>query len=222
MQKRKKGDSTLRTFFPISQYMAAVLIALCYPRLTETVWLLPNITGHRAWLLLWVVVLLGLSVLMDRAHLKAYYRDLWEIENKVKNGNLPRSTLLAIGVPLMLIVDFVAIAHLYLSYFKSGAGSLEGQLLIQHTAAMAIGMVLWIYGRFLPKIPHRSIWGLRTKTTMADQLAWGKAHLKAVPWACISGAIAFAAAAFLPVLPGFTVSVICCIAAFIGMFASAK
>lgn len=222
MLKRKKGAATLQTFFPVSQYMAAVLIALCYPHLKETVWLLPGVEGQRLWFMLWVAVLLGLSVLMDRAYLKAYYRDLWEMENKVKNSNLNRSTLLALGVPLMLIVDIVAIAHLYLAYFKSGANPLPEQLLIQHTASMAIGMVLWIYGRFLPKIPHKSIWGLRTRSTMADQLVWGKAHLKAVPWACGTGLIALTSASIFSISLSFILSVVCCITAFIAMFAAAK
>lgn len=222
MQKTKKVRLTLNTFFPISQYVAAVLIALSYPRLQENTWLLPDVYGCRAWLMLWVAALLGVSVLMDRAHLKAYYRDLWEIENKVPHGNMNRSTLLAIGVPLMFILDAVAIVHLYFSYFKGGENPLSDVSLIQHTAAMAIGMVLWIYGRFLPKIPHKSIWGIRTKATMADKLAWGKAHLKAVPWACGCGLIALIAASLLPVQAGASVSIVCCIIAFSGMFFAAK
>jgi len=222
MQRRKKGAATLQNFFPVSQYLAAVLIALSYPRLKETTWLLPGTEGHRIWLMLWVAVLLGLSVLLDRMHLKAYYRDLWEIENKVPNGNLNRSTLLALGVPLMFVVDGAAIAHLYLSYFKSGANVLSDQLMIQHTAAMAVGVVLWIYGRFLPKIPHKSIWGIRTQKTMADQLEWGKAHLKAVPWTCGAGAVALAAGSLLPAQFGLAVAAVCCVAAFSGMFASAR
>ena len=222
MQKTKKGKLTLNTFFPISQYLAAAVIALCYPQLSKQTWLLPIAVGSRAWMMLWLPVLLGLSALMDRAYLKAYYRDLWEIENKVKNGNMNRSTLLALGVPMMLIVDAVAIAHFYLSYFKGGAGTLSGTPLTMHTAAMAIGAVLWIYGRLLPKIPHQSLWGIRTQTTMADQLAWGKAPLTAMPWACAGGAAALAAGTFLPPQAAFVVAAVCGAAAFVGMFRSAK
>ena len=222
MPKRKKGSETLQRFFPIAQYLAAVLIALCYPRLKETTWLLPGVEGPRIWLMLWVIVLLGLSYLMDRAYLRAYYRDLVEIQNKVPNGNLNRSTLLALGVPMMFVVDAVAIAHLYLSYFRSGAAPVNDVALNQHTVAMAIGMVLWIYGRLLPKIPHKSIWGIRTKATMADQLAWGKAHLKAVPWVCGAGAAALIAASVLSGTLSFILSAIFCVVAFIGMFAAAK
>ena len=222
MQKPKKTSRTLQQFFPVSQYMAAVLIALSYPRLNERTWLLPETEGTRLWLMLWVVLLLGLSMLLDRAHLKAYYRDLLEIKNKVPHGNLNRSTLLALCVPLMLVVDGIAIAHLYLSYFKSGANTLSEPLLIQHTAAMAVGVVLWIYGRFLPQIPHRSIWGIRTQKTMADQLVWGKAHIKAVPWVCGAGAVALAAGSILPVQISLAIAVVCCVVAFVGMFISAK
>lgn len=222
MQKAKKGKLTLNTFFPISQYLAAAVIALCYPQLNHRTWLLPSVSGSRAWMMLWLPVLLGISMLMDRAYLKAYSRDLWEIENKIKNGNLNRSTLLALGVPMMLILDAVAIAHFYVSYFKGGVSPLSGTPMTMHTAAMAIGVVLWIYGRFLPKIPHRSIWGLRTQTTMADRLAWGKAHLKAVPWACTGGAAALIAGVFLPPQAAFAAAVLCCAAAFVGMFLAAK
>jgi len=222
MQKTKKGKLTLNTFFPISQYLAAAVIALCYPQLSKQTWLLPIAVGSRAWMMLWLAVLLGISVLMDRAYLKAYYRDLWEMENKVKNGNMNRSTLLALGVPLMLILDAVAIAHFYLSYFKGGASAIAGTPVTLHTAAMAVGTVLWIYGRFLPKIPYRSIWGIRTKTTMADQLAWGRAHLKAMPWLCTGGAAALAAGTFLPPQAAFVTAAACCAAAFAGMFLAAK
>ena len=222
MQKAKKGKLTLNTFFPISQYAAAVLIALSYPRLQENTWLLPQIYGCRAWLMLWVAVLLGVSILLDRAHLKAYYRDLWEIEHNVKNGNMNRSTLLALSVPLMLILDAVAVVHLYFSYFKGGENPLSDVLLIQHTAAMAIGMVLWIYGRLLPKIPYQSIWGIRTKSTMADKLAWGKAHLKAAPWTCGCGLVTLIAASLFSVQAGLIISIALCLIAFAGMFSAAK
>ena len=43
---------------------------------------------------------------------------------------------------LKLILDAVAIAHFYVSYFKGGENPLSDVSLIQHTAAMAIGMVL--------------------------------------------------------------------------------
>ncbi len=222
MPKRKKGSETLQHFFPVAQYLAAVLIALCYPRLNETTWLLPGVEWPRIWLMLWVIALLGLSYLMDRAYLKAYYRDLVEIQNKVPNGNLNRSTLLALGVPLMFVVDAVAIAHLYLSYFRSNTAPVSDIALNQHTVAMAVGMVLWIYGRLLPKIPYKSIWGIRTKATMADQLVWGKAHLKAVPWLCGSGAAALMAASVFSGTLSFILSALFCVVAFIGMFAAAK
>lgn len=212
----RKGRWTLQTFFPVTQYMAAVLIALSYPRLSETTWLLPGVTGSRAWLMLWVPALLGVAVLMDRAHLRAYQRDLWELEHKTPHGNMNRSTLLAIGVPCLFVLDAVAVAHLYLSYFRGGPGTADASAQAQQTAALAVGIVLWIYGRFLPKLPFESVWGIRTRRTLADTRAWGSAHLKATPWFCACGAAALAAGVFLPPLPGLCAAVVCCAVALAG------
>lgn len=210
MKYRKKGKLTLNTFYPIAQYMAVVMVALSYPRLSPVTWLLPGITGPRAVMLLWVAALLGVDALMDRAYLRAYRKDLWELENKVPHGGMNRSTLLAIDVPCLFLLDIAAIAHLYLSYFRGGAGACEGMALSMHTGAMAVGCVLMIYGRLLPRLPFGSIWGLRTKATLKDQTAWGKAHLKAEPWFCACGGAALAAGMLLQPAPALAVAAGCC------------
>ena len=208
MKYRKKGKLTLNTFYPIAQYMAVVMIALSYPRLSPVTWLLPGVTGPRAAIMLWAAALLGVDVLMDRAYLRAYRKDLWELENKVAHGGMNRSTLLAIGVPCLFILDIAAIAHLYLCYFRGGAGGSAG--LSMHTGAMAVGCVLLIYGRLLPRLPFGSIWGMRTKATLKDQLSWGKAHLKAAPWFCACGGAALVAGTFFSPAPALAVAAACC------------
>ena len=47
MKYRKKGKLTLNTFYPVAQYMAVVMVALSYPRLSPVTWLLPGVTGPR-------------------------------------------------------------------------------------------------------------------------------------------------------------------------------
>ena len=194
---RKKGRITLEGLYPVAKYMGAAFVAISYPRLPKQLWILPGFSAHRAVLLLWVAALLLAAVLMDRAWLKAYHRDLIEIRSKVKNGNLNRSTLLAIGVPLLFIADAAAIAHLYVCLHHTGMPVLSGQMVNAATGLMAAGMVLWIYAQFLPRIPFGSIWGIRTAKTMADQQAWGLAHLAAVRWVCLAGAVLMILGAFI-------------------------
>lgn len=194
---RKKGRITLDGLFPVAKYMGAAFVAICLPRLPGQLWLLPGLTASRAWLLVWVAVLLGSAMLMDRAWIRAYHRDLIEIRNKVKNGNLNRSTLLALGVPLLFLADLAAIAHLYLCLYHSGMTTLTGQMVNLATGLMAAGMVLWIYGQLLPRIPFGSIWGIRTAKTMADQQTWGLVHLVAVRWVCLAGAVLMILGAFI-------------------------
>lgn len=195
--ERKMGRITLEGLYPVAKYMGAAFMAISYPRLPRQLWILPGLTAHRAVLLLWVILLLGAAVLMDRAWLKAYHRDLIEIRQKVKNGNLNRSTLLALGVPCLFLADLAAIAHLYVCLYHSGMAVLTGPAVTAATGLMAAGMVLWVYGQLLPRIPFGSIWGIRTAKSMADQRAWGLVHLAAVRWVCLAGAVLMILGAFI-------------------------
>ncbi|MDO4484848.1 MAG: hypothetical protein Q4C54_10640 [Clostridia bacterium] len=194
---RKRGRITLEGMYPWAKYMGAAFIALSIPRMPGSIWLIPGITGSRLWLMAWVVLLLGAAILMDRAWLKAYTKDVYEIRHNIKNGNLNRSTLLAIGVPLMFIADIGAIVHMYFCLYRSGMAVQAGSTVTAATVLMAAGMVLWIYGQLLPRIPFGSIWGIRTKQSLSDTAAWGQVHLSCVKWFCLAGAVLMLAGLFI-------------------------
>ena len=84
MNKRfKKGRLTLHTFYPITKYMGAFLIALSYPRLNTSTWLMPDITGPRALMMLWTAFLLGICIWMDASYARAEKKDLEEMQQVI-------------------------------------------------------------------------------------------------------------------------------------------
>ena len=154
----------LRKTYAVAKYAAALLVALNLCRLPETAWLLPDFFASRRWLMGWVALLLALGLLADRPLRKRKPED--------------RPALLALIVPGLLVMDAAAIAHLYLSWYHSGAVSTAAQSPVL-LLVMAAGCVLWIYGRAVPTLPFGSIWGLRTRQTLVSEEAWQKAHRQA-------------------------------------------
>lgn len=222
MNKRfKKGRLTLYTFYPITKYMGAALVALSYPRLNASAWLMPDITGPRALMMLWTAFLLGISVWMDASYARAEKKDLEEIQNHVRYGNMNRSTLLALGVPCLFILDLLAIAHLYLSYFRAGSGAAGSAALRLHTGAMACGIVLFIYACYLPRLPYGSIWGLKISASMKSREIWKRTHEAAAPCALLSGVVILVLSTFLSGMAAFISSVLVLILCLLRMFAIA-
>jgi len=220
-RQTRKSRLTLHTFYPITQYMAAVLAAISYPMLSETTWLAPGVSGPRAVMMLWVAFLLGVSLLMDRSYDRAEKKDLEEIQNHVRYGNMNRSTLLALGVPCLFILDLVVIIHLYLSYLRGGAGSADGIALRLHIAAMACGIVLFIYGSVLPRLPYGSIWGLKVSASMKSPEIWKHVHASASPCALLFGALILALGTFLSGIYAFAAAILALVCCFARMFSIA-
>ena len=219
MNKRfKKGRLTLHTFYPITKYMGAFLIALSYPRLNTSTWLMPDITGPRALMMLWTAFLLGICIWMDASYARAEKKDLEEIQNHVRYGNMNRSTLLALGVPCLFILDLLAIAHLYLSYFRAGAGSAGAVSLHLHTAALACGMVLFIYAGYLPRLSYGSIWGLKVSASMKNRDVWKRTHEAAAPCALLGSIVILTLGTFLSGAAAFAASVLVLILCLARMF----
>jgi len=224
-RQQKKGRLTLHTFYPVTKYMAAALAAISYPLLSETTWLMPGVTGPRAFMMLWTAFLLGISLWMDRSYARAEKKDLEEIQNHVRYGNMNRSTLLALGVPCLFILDLIAIIHLYLSYFRGGAGSAGGISLRLHIAAMACGVVLFIYGSYLPRLSYGSVWGLKVRASMKNTDVWKRVHASAAPCALLGGALILLLGTFLPDVYAFAAAVIvlaCCLARMFMIAAKAR
>lgn len=213
---RKPGRITLEMLCPILQYAGAVLLSIAYPQLPETIAFLPGVQLPRVLLALWVILLLILSILLDHAAIRARAKDAAELRDHVRNGGLNHSTLLALALPALFILNAAAIFHLYWVYLHSAQASSAS--FSQRSAAMAVGIVLFIYGRSLPKIRFGSVWGIRTKQTLSEPMTWAKAHLAASLPVTLCGAIALAAGFILPETLSLLLAACGCIAAFGVMF----
>lgn len=214
----KKVKLSLHTFYPITKYMAAVLTAVSYPLLSETTWLMPGVTGPRIFMMLWPAFLLGISLWMDKSYARAEKKDLEEIQNHVRYGNMNRSTLLALGVPCLFILDLLSIIHLYLSYLRGGASGVHGVTLRLHIAAMACGVVLFIYGSYLPRLQYGSIWGLKVHAAMRNPHTWKNVHARAASCAHLGGALILFLGAILPDVYAFGAAIIVLVICLARMF----
>ena len=165
MHRKKQAGQTLRRAFPIARYLAVLLISLNILRLPANTWLLPEITGSRRFLMGWAALLL----LLDRPAVGKYRR--MSSEDSL--------SFLALAVPGFFLLDAAGIAHLYLSWFYSGRSITADASGTEIILLMAAGCVLWIYGSALPALPYGSIWGIRTKATIAAEAEWKKVHKQA-------------------------------------------
>ena len=216
--RRKKWNISLEAWFLLSQYLGAVIVSLGYCRLLPDTWLWPeSVSGPRAFLMLWVLLILGLDLLLDRVYLRRRAMDLTEINKKVRNGGLHVKTFEALAAPALFIVDAVMVVHMLLSQSRAGAAP-ESTEATCHAIGMAAGIVLWVYGRLLPRVRFQSVWGIRTKASLADVQSWGKIHLRAQPWVCLCGGAALVAGTFLTGTAALSAGVIACALAFAAMF----
>ncbi len=219
MNRKKKLRLGLHHFYPAAKYAGALFTALAWGYLPETVWLWGDVFSSRRFLLLWAAALLLLGLWLDRSRRAAREKDAAEIKASVKYGGLNESTLLALSVPLMFILDALAVLHLYLSYFKSGAPSAADPA---DALLPAAGMVLFIYGRALPQIPYRSIWGIATKDARKSEAAWKQRHRAVSLPVTLLGALALALGAFVQGPAAIAACVLVCAGAFLAMFLPRK
>ena len=183
--KKHKPGAVLLGTFPVAKYLGLLLISLNIGQLPRQTWILPGMTASRLFFTLWIALFLGLSLLADRR------ARIEQKNDQVRGGKvLNLLSFLALAVPGLLLVDALAILHIYLSWYKAGAVLLQ-------PACMAAGCVLWIYAQALPALPFGSIWGIRTARTLASPAAWSETHRRTRPLFRILSLIAFAAGILL-------------------------
>ena len=188
--KKHKPGAVLLGTFPVAKYLGLLLISLNIGQLPRQTWILPGMTASRLFFTLWIALFLGLSLLADRR------ARIEQKNDQVRGGTvLNLLSFLALAVPGLLLVDALAILHIYLSWYKAGAVLLQPSL--PQTACMAAGCVLWIYAQSLPALSFGSIWGIRTARTLASPAAWSETHRRARPLFRILSLIAFAAGILL-------------------------
>ena len=213
---QKRLSLPIHTLFVLCQYMGMASVCLGYPGAAPQARLWPGgpLLPRRA-LMLWAVFFMVVNLFLDRAWLKMLQADMAEKTHASSGYGLHRKTLEALASPVLFILDLIAI-YTILSCQQEGAAYLASTRL--HTIAMAVGTILWIYGRRMPFIPFGSIWGIRTQNTNQSIQAWGAVHLKAMPGVCLAGLIALTAGVFLPSIPSAACAVLCLFAAFAFMY----
>ncbi len=177
IKRTRPPGHILSLFYGPAKYAAMVLISICLPLFPPVVSLLPVLQGSRAFLMVWPFLLIFVSLKTDRIVRQAHLADLQEASAGMRGAGCQAAGFLALFVPLLLVLDTVAIAHAYFCYFSADAGSSSPSLPL--TVLMAAGCVLLIYGTQADNIPYRSIWGLRTAASMASPEGWKALHQKA-------------------------------------------
>ena len=213
---KKRLSLPIHTLYILCQYMGMALVCLGYPGAAPQAPLWPNgpLLPRRA-LMLWAVFFMAVDLLLDRVWLKMLRADMAEKKSAATACGLHTKTLEALASPALFILDLVA-AYTIFSCQQEGAAYLSSTRL--QTVAMAIGTILWIYGRRMPYIPFESIWGIRTPNTNQSIQAWGVVHLKAMPGVCLCGLAALLAGVFLPLIPAVACAVLCLFLAFAFMY----
>jgi len=175
--KRKKAPGhILALFYGPAKYAAVVLISICLPLFPPVVPLLPVLQGSRAFLMVWPFLLIFVGLRTDQIVRRARLTDRQELSEGMRGAGYNAAGILALSVPLLLVLDILAIAHAYFCYFNAEASPSSSSLPL--TVLMAAGCVLLIYGTQADAIPYRSIWGLRTRVSMASPERWETFHQK--------------------------------------------
>ena len=213
---KKRLTLPIHTLFIVCQYMGMALVCLGYPGAASKVRLWPNgpLLVRRA-LMLWPLFFLTVNLYLDHVWLKMLRIDITEGKTSASDEGLHRKTLEALASPVLFVLDLIA-GYAVLSCQLEGAAYLSSVRL--QTASMAIGVILWIYGRRMPFIPFGSIWGIRTPGTNQSVQAWGVVHLRAMPGVCLCGFLALLAGTFLPPMSALVCAALCLFGAFVFMY----
>lgn len=214
----KPGRITLEGLYPVCKYMAAILIAVSYPRFSPQIRFLPGMQLPRAVMMIWVLLLLACANMMDMLDKRAKQKDQQELAEHVRNGGMNRSTLLALGVPALFILNCLAVVHLYYVYLQSGLLTQTAVSFSMGTVTMAVGIVLRIYGAEMHHIRFGSIWGIRTKATLGSQVQWQHTHEKAGLPVRLCGTFVMVAGTFLSDSFALGIAAAACLGAFVCMF----
>ncbi|MDD3429263.1 MAG: hypothetical protein PHG02_04565 [Oscillospiraceae bacterium] len=171
--KGSTKKSNKRKQFYIARYFAVVCIFLSFCLLSPVASAFPTFFASKYWLMADAILLFILGKFLQKKLMSAQNKDAAETNWEYGGDNA--STLLFFSTPLLWLLNFAALAHIYYLW------NLQTPLIINLALRMQIGgiaagIVLFLFGQAAPFIPFQSKFGFSTKNTTADITVWKKAH----------------------------------------------
>lgn len=193
--QKKRPENRIRNFY-IMRYLGIVLLLLCIPFLPASVPEFHSFFRSRCWLAVDAVFLWAVGSLFERSLFRAILQDA---EEQRSGGDaLNASSFLFFATPLLFLFTALALVHLYAMWYAWPEHALPDPSARLQCAALAVGLFLCIYGRFLPVFSYESKWGLRSKTALRSPEQWKEVQKTSGKRMMVSGVIVTALCLFLP------------------------
>lgn len=195
----------IRNFY-IMRYLGIGLVLLCMPFLPANVPEFHSFFSSKYWLLADILFLWSTGAIFEKSLFQAILRDAQE---KKEGGDaLNASSLLFFATPLLFLFDVAALAHLYALWYFWPLRGLPGTGERLQCAALAVGLVLCIYGRFLPAFPPGSRWGIKNRASCVSGEAWKAVQKAAARRLMTGGFLLILPCLFLPGAPALATALL--------------
>ncbi|MDD3369415.1 MAG: SdpI family protein [Lachnospiraceae bacterium] len=161
----------------IWSYLPILMVMLYLPFLPAEVTLFESISLHKFWLMLPVLACKVVSSFFDKQLAMAKLKDVQELEDGTPNGGLNFSSMMFFAKICLLLMFVLCVGLLTAAYYR--VGRIFPEVTMQNAcqvAGVAAGIVIAIYGRFMPLVPYGSIMGIPSTYTMKSEENWRKAH----------------------------------------------
>lgn len=204
--QKTKPKNKIRNFY-IMRYLGISLILLSIPFLPYEVPEFHSFFKSRYWLIADILLLWSVGAMFEKSLFQAIIQDAEE--KKAGGDALNASSLLFFATPTLFLFTCAALVHLYAMWYFWSGHTLPDMAARLQCAALAVGLVFCIYGRFLPAFSFNSRWGFKTKKSTSSPEAWKAFHKEAgkrlmiggfiliLPCLFLSGAAALAVAGVL-------------------------
>ena len=202
--------------FHLNQYWGMCLLLLCLPLLPPEDPQFHRFFRSRYWLAADALLLWAIGAWFERRLYAAIELDARERESG--GDGLNASALLFFATPILFLLNCAGIVHLFamqLACSDVPAIGLDSRL---RCAAVMIGLVCYVYGRFLPAVPFGSIWGIPSSAARRSARDWEEAHRSFARRMVIGGAVLLPLGLLLPGIPALTVSATAAAVLFLSCF----
>jgi hypothetical protein len=202
--------------FHLNQYWGMSLLLLCIPLLPPEVPRFHSFFRSRYWLTADALLLWAIGAWLERRLYAAIELDARERESGSDALNV--SSLLFFATPILFLLNCAATVHLFAMQFASADALAIGLDARLRCAAVMIGLVCYVYGRFLPGIPFGSIWGIPSPAAKRSARDWEEAHCSYARRMVIGGALLLPLGLMLPGTPALTISAAAAAVLFLSCF----